>query len=191
MSKPLTFDEYQAWALTTAIYPREYAMVYPALGLAGEAGEVCEKIKKAIRDHGGEIDRSVLAAELSDVLWYLAALASDCEVTLSESMTTNYMVAFFNHTIRWHPVERMDGAAELANSARCLAASASNFHNMLGRLELLGDHRRDNLAMAVMEDICVLAGSIGYTLAEIAQLNLGKLADRAARGVIGGEGDAR
>lgn len=73
--KPLTFDEYQRRARETAIYPREYAVVYPALGLAGEAGEVCEKIKKGIRDHGGEFDRDALKKEIGDCMWYGAAVA--------------------------------------------------------------------------------------------------------------------
>ena len=43
-------DAYQRSARKTVIYPREHMVVYPALGLAGEAGEVCEKIKKVMRD---------------------------------------------------------------------------------------------------------------------------------------------
>ena len=43
-------DMYQKVALTTAIYPREQAIIYPTLGLTGEAGEVANKVKKIIRD---------------------------------------------------------------------------------------------------------------------------------------------
>ena len=42
----LTFDDYQTSAKGTAIYPKQYRLMYPALGLAGEAGEVANKIKK-------------------------------------------------------------------------------------------------------------------------------------------------
>ena len=43
-------DMYQQVAKTTAIYPREQAIIYPTLGLTGEAGEVANKVKKIIRD---------------------------------------------------------------------------------------------------------------------------------------------
>ena len=42
-------DMYQKVALTTAIYPREQAIIYPTLGLTGEAGEVANKVKKIIK----------------------------------------------------------------------------------------------------------------------------------------------
>lgn len=80
--------------------------MYPALGLAGEAGEVCEKVKKLIRDqdiicghasdHGYLTDdltdeqRAPLVKELGDVLWYCAALASELGVSLADVAQANY-----------------------------------------------------------------------------------------------------
>ena len=63
----MTFNDYQALAKTTAIYPEHAKITYPALGLAGEVGEVCEKIKKHIRD-GKILDKEELKKELGDVL---------------------------------------------------------------------------------------------------------------------------
>jgi len=79
----MTFDEYQEFAKTTAIYPDNAKVVYPTLGLSGESGEVAEKVKKNIRKskfgsfefYGNELDD--IAKELGDVLWYVSALASD------------------------------------------------------------------------------------------------------------------
>lgn len=88
----MTLDEYQAEALKTAIYPTESGIVYPVLGLAGESGEVADKVKKTIRDRGGEFDaetRREIAKEAGDVLWYLAALARELGMTLGELAELN------------------------------------------------------------------------------------------------------
>ena len=82
----MNFDEYQKFARSTAIYPDECKVVYPALGLCGEAGEVAEKVKKNIRD-GKSLDG--VGLELGDVLWYISALADDLGVTLEEVAQAN------------------------------------------------------------------------------------------------------
>jgi len=85
-------SEYQRRSRGTAAYPREAWLAYPALGLAGEAGEVAEHVKKAIRDDGGEISserRGAMAKELGDVLWYLAQLATELELDLDEVAGAN------------------------------------------------------------------------------------------------------
>lgn len=90
MSNALSFDEYQRLACRTALYPghdEPTVAPYPALGLAGEAGEVCEQIKKSIRDDGGEISderRHKLHKELGDVLWYVAALCAELDLQMED-----------------------------------------------------------------------------------------------------------
>ena len=79
------FNAYQRSASRTAIYPEEHRILYPALGLAGEAGEVANKVKKLIRDGpDGRPDdwREQISSEIGDVLWYCAALATDLNLTL-------------------------------------------------------------------------------------------------------------
>lgn len=90
----LDFSTYQQQAMTTAVYPNrgEGNFVYPALGLAGETGEICEKLKKAIRDEDGKISaerKMLLAKELGDVLWYVATLATELGLDLGEIATGN------------------------------------------------------------------------------------------------------
>lgn len=83
----MTLNEYQQAALETANYPKEYNIIYPALGMNGEAGEVADKVKKVIRDNNREFtdDRKrEIAKEIGDVLWYCAALAHDIGYTLEE-----------------------------------------------------------------------------------------------------------
>ena len=76
-------NRYQEEAWETAIYPSKgNNLYYPALGLAGEAGEVCNKIKKIMRDQHGvpsADQKHEIAKELGDVLWYLGALATELD----------------------------------------------------------------------------------------------------------------
>ena len=88
----MELSEYQRLSRRTAEYPREAWLAYPALGLAGEAGEVAEHAKKAIRDDDGAVSverRSAMAKELGDVLWYVAQLASELELDLDQIAQTN------------------------------------------------------------------------------------------------------
>jgi NTP pyrophosphatase (non-canonical NTP hydrolase) len=92
----MTLDEYATGARATAAYPRSATLLYPVLKLAGEAGEVAEKLGKLMRDEGwapgvplSEAQRDALALELGDVLWYLAAVAHDLGVPLTEVARKN------------------------------------------------------------------------------------------------------
>lgn len=88
---PLTINGYQLEALSTAIY--KHPVIYPTIGLAGEAGEVSDKVKKVLRDHDSDFKdddiRRGIALELGDVLWYVATLARDLGFTLQEVATLN------------------------------------------------------------------------------------------------------
>jgi NTP pyrophosphatase (non-canonical NTP hydrolase) len=104
-----SFDEYQSFVASMKAYPEHYAIIYPALGLCGEAGEIAEKVKKWIRDEGGpnfgitryegdgrgfradlrEERREALLKELGDPLWYIAALAADLGYTLQDVVNAN------------------------------------------------------------------------------------------------------
>jgi NTP pyrophosphatase (non-canonical NTP hydrolase) len=83
----MTFDEYQKAAMATAVYPDEYRILYPALALAEEAGEVAGKVAKVLRDKGGEFsmaDRHEIIRELGDVIWQTAALADGLGASLGD-----------------------------------------------------------------------------------------------------------
>jgi NTP pyrophosphatase (non-canonical NTP hydrolase) len=85
-------SEYQRLSRSTAKYPRHEALTYPALGLAGEAGEFADHAKKVIRDDGGEVTpqrRKAMAKELGDVLWYVAQLASELDLELEQIAQEN------------------------------------------------------------------------------------------------------
>lgn len=89
----MDFSSYQQQSRLTALYPdRDRNFLYPTLGLCGEAGEVAEKVKKVIRDQGGEVSeetRRAIAAELGDVLWYVAQLATELDLELGAIAQAN------------------------------------------------------------------------------------------------------
>ena len=78
--------------MDTAAYPQQFRIIYPALSLTGEAGEVADKVKKVIRDNGTMFDdarKEELAKELGDVLWYVATLSNDIGYPLEEIARMN------------------------------------------------------------------------------------------------------
>ena len=89
----MDLSDYQRRSRATAVYPDAGAnLTYPALGLCGEAGEVAEKVKKAIRDDGGLLTaarRDALAGELGDVLWYVAQVATEAGLDLDAVASEN------------------------------------------------------------------------------------------------------
>lgn len=115
----MTLDEYQDKASEFCFY--KGSLLYPALGLAGESGEVVEKVKKLYRDDEINFMREDMTDELS------------------------------------------------AEQARAIALEC-------------GD---------VLFYIAAIANDIGYSLEEIADMNIDKLADRKARNVLSGSGDHR
>lgn len=85
----MTFDEYQKRAMTTALNVggASQDFYYRTLGLAGEAGEIANKVKKILRDKSGQIsaeDKTILASELGDALWYIQSMASFLDIPFED-----------------------------------------------------------------------------------------------------------
>jgi len=72
----MQLNDYQQAAVSTAIYPRKYAVVYPSLGLIGELNELMD----AVID--GEMDRII--KEAGDTCWYIANLSNDIGLEMSD-----------------------------------------------------------------------------------------------------------
>lgn len=108
----MNFAEYEEKAVSTAIYPGQgsaIGLMYCALKLNGEAGELAEHVGKALRDddlveivaYGGGRDRVVdtkelepvrqelIIKEIGDCLWYLAGLARELGTSLSDIAEAN------------------------------------------------------------------------------------------------------
>ncbi len=83
-------NNYQMKARKFSIYPERMKIMYPALGLAGEAGEVADKVKKIYRDGRDDARfKGDIAREIGDVLWYCSALADDLGFSLQQIAEMN------------------------------------------------------------------------------------------------------
>ena len=90
------FDQYQNFAENTAYWPKELGLLYLANALGGEAGELQNLVKKVYRDNGGKLPedrREEMIRELGDVLWYVAAIATELQIDLSEVAYQNCLKA--------------------------------------------------------------------------------------------------
>ena len=102
----LTFNKYVEDSAQTAIYPTKFAIIYPALGLAGEAGEVANKIKKLLRDYDHDLNMvpeemiEEICFELGDVLWYIAALVRDLDSFDLQTIAEHNMIKLLNRKQR-------------------------------------------------------------------------------------------
>jgi NTP pyrophosphatase (non-canonical NTP hydrolase) len=88
----MTIQEYSQKALSTAIYGEGDRIIYPTLGINGEAGEIAEKVKKILRDKNGVYSTETkleLLKEVGDVLWYVNALCRDLGYTLETAAMLN------------------------------------------------------------------------------------------------------
>ena len=90
-SDPETFAWYQDISMSKS-YGVGQPIIYPALKLNGEAGEVAEKIGKILRDNNGIFTPELkieIMKELGDVLWYVTAVATDMGYNLSDVAKIN------------------------------------------------------------------------------------------------------
>jgi NTP pyrophosphatase (non-canonical NTP hydrolase) len=88
----MEFNEYQKRAANLNFCPPEFKLVHAVLGLAGEAGEVCEKFKKLYRDKQGEMTKEFVEdvkKEISDCLWYMADICTLLDIKLNDVAVTN------------------------------------------------------------------------------------------------------
>lgn len=87
----MELNEYQEKAAKAAFYEKN-DLVYLALGIAGEGGEVADHMKKVMRDDYGRITderREILIKELGDVLWYVSKMAGELNVSLDDVAVIN------------------------------------------------------------------------------------------------------
>ena len=88
----MKFNQYQKEAVKFIAFPDHWTITYPVIGLSSEVGEVCDKVKKAIRDRNALSVADLhheLAPELGDVLWYVAIIAQNLGIPLERIAKQN------------------------------------------------------------------------------------------------------
>lgn len=165
----MTFEEYQKQAVS---FRTESANneAYLVLGLISEVGEAAGKLAKRIRD--GVFDEMAFVKELGDILWFVANLAefygeSGAQIAFKDALCDRMKIADFIS-----PSSRVRMLAVLATAVANGEEHVWNFKRIV-----------NNLAR--------IAAKFGYTLEQVAEINIAKLRDRQARGAIKGNGDER
>lgn len=185
----MTFAEYVDQARLTAQFPEDAALVYPALKVMGEAGEVADKVGKLIRDFDWRPGEPVpadfvraLALELGDVAWYAAAYC--WTFSLDPDGLDDALVYGAGSGIEFDvPSLRLPRLV-----VRLVDASVS-----LSRWSFTAvqDHDAFTLVADVLYSVGALAAEIGVPVERVLELNVEKLRSRRERGVIAGSGDER
>lgn len=90
----MNLKDYQREAHKTSLNSHipSVGFIYPMFGLAGEVGELFEKIKKLFRDHNGALTpdyKALLKKEIGDILWYLSEICTKLGFSLDEIAEEN------------------------------------------------------------------------------------------------------
>lgn len=182
----MNFDQYKLDAMKTARFPGRgsaHGISYLALKMAGEAGELLEKL------WAHSDDDADLIKEIGDVLWYIAATAHELAIP----------VAYQKDTVPPHA----DDVPFIVGCGVHVSLCVARYTEQLGKAfrddafadtAILLPPRRVEIVKhlnAALGALDYAAGQLGLTLQEVADINIAKLQDREARGVIGGSGDNR
>jgi NTP pyrophosphatase (non-canonical NTP hydrolase) len=176
-------NDYQSAARGTAIYPASVTVFYPALGLAGEAGELANKLKKTLRGDSKLADKlDDLRAELGDVCWYIAGLASDCGIILETVC------------VRAAAQKKPEGdlySLSLKLLGQCgMVASLADGYRSNGANDLQRQFIEARL-QDIVAIVTVMAEMMGTTFEKVCADNAAKLANRKQNGTLQGDGDKR
>ena len=180
----LQLNQYQSGAVSTSIYPGK--LVYPALGLCGEVGELIDviSIEHEHCNNGAELHN--IKKEIGDCCWYCANMAEDMDTRLSEVMDREN---FQEYTGPW------DVDQVISQLAICTGIVAENVKKAIRDNDGVVSYDRGKNILTALRFLVIWLGRLcsnyDTTLEECAQLNLDKLRSRAERGVIKGDGDAR
>lgn len=185
-----TWNDYQDRALSTALRPQFGASwTYPTFGLAGEAGELAEKIELLLAQPHLVANNDDLIKELGDVYWYTAAVSFELGLKLDD-VAAQAMLA---------GIDRIGAHLSLARCALRICAAQGKVCELLKKGirdadGIIDDERQDKLTDALGQLLRAcgnMAATLGCSPQQVMLTNAYKLAGRKARGVIKGDGDNR
>ncbi len=191
----MNLSEYQAKARETAytyLQVENSQIIYPALGLVGECGEVAEKVKKLIRDSNNVMTDKRAAAitkELGDCCWYLANIC--CDTKLDLEMIYDMRGSSIQHKTR--QLDYYQLAIHMNRHAMGIATALERLYyeskcnlGMMSKYTEIPQHMSN--VLACIEEF---ARRLGATLEDVYVANIENLAGRKQRGTLHGDGDDR
>lgn len=177
----MDFKQYQKDSRLTAIYPGlNKSMEYPLLGLLGEGGELCEKIKKIIRDNNNIMSQDRIdgiIGEAGDLLWYLFQIYSELKIDFQDN--------YAEYTVDKNKLNSTLGILVAINccisdiAIYCLSSNKTLISELTDKA---------NTLISLIKEICKMCN---ISIEDAMQKNIDKLKDRQERNVIKGEGDNR
>lgn len=164
----LNLNDYQMRALTTAVFPIEHEVTYPALGLADEIGELLSADLE---------DKDNVIAEMGDVMWYCSVLAGDLCLSLQDC----YDNATKSGWTDGHAL--FNNAALICGRVKKILRGDADYGTKVTDIQgYIGD---------IVLRIQSIASQFDVPLEEVCERNIDKLFDRKERGVLKGDGDNR
>ena len=179
-----TFDQYQELTGETAVYPDgNDGLEYLHMGAVGEAGEICNKMKKIIRgDHKMLADaKEAIADECGDVFWYISELAKQYRFPLSKMALND--VRAFEIKIKTEPGLLYKYAVRLSF---VLAQFANIYESGFMTADIKVDHMRTSMYMLV-----AIIKTLELDTQQVLSSNILKLKKRKNTNTIKGTGDKR
>ena len=202
MNAAVTIDEYQEKAVSLAVYPPEYKTLYPTLGLAGEAGEVAEKLVPLIENEGTDEDKQDIILEIGDVMWYMATTANDIDMTLSDciaiSIGDNFQ-SFRDAQDKSVQITQYSQNLDVIYPIFMLFARIGTVSELVKKYvrddnQVMSEIRKNKIANGIGEVyrlLSCLAFDLSFEMQQCADANLEKLFSRQKRNKIKGDGDHR
>ena len=193
-------SEWVSRAMGLAVYPGQgtsAGVIYTALGLCGESGEVIEPIKKAVRDSEGTMPfskRQELMKELGDVIWYTFAFCKECRVSWQSLFDRGGLSA---HTVPFDgTTEDAQRWLQSAHHNRSPEMNALRLADRVGRIAGVQESTPGmcpdiNLMKSILTTVADISANYGFTIGEVFDINLAKLESRKKRGVLHGSGNDR
>lgn len=176
--KVVSYKTYEELAITTKCYSDKVALPYVTLGLVGEIGELYEKLRE-------EAEKDLVIKEFGDVLWYMAAIRIEFSLNEVENWPN------WNN----HISDPMIIGSEIGKIAEQLKKYLRDDWKDEEIVEF--SEKRKTVVQLAWKNLLQLLVNLAYrlfpdmTMNELGQLNIDKLASRAKRNVIHGEGDLR